>query len=167
MVICVVSILALKLLDWVGYYQERAEKAAMESTHALLQAGMTLRASALFIKGTGADVNALSDQNPMDWLAERPANYLGAFLGAPPEGSPSGVWYFDSAARLLVYRPQRHGHLLAGPDGRYDIRFRAVADYGPVQIGAASGATVPGLRTLRIAATRPYVWFSERAPGLE
>lgn len=38
--------------------------------------------------------------NPMEWIAEPPANYRGAFNVMPDE---RGVWYFDNSAKQLVY----------------------------------------------------------------
>jgi hypothetical protein len=45
-------------------------------------------------------------ENPVDWIATRPANYVGELDGVPDGKS---VWYFDRQARELVYR-FRDGH---------------------------------------------------------
>lgn len=39
--------------------------------------------------------------NPVDWVASKPANYRGAFDAAPDEQS---IWYFDRQAGELIYR---------------------------------------------------------------
>jgi general secretion pathway protein G len=163
-VVCIVAIVAAKLFDWLLYYQEQAEKAVMESTVAAMQSGLTLRASALFLRGTPADINALDGGNPMDWLAERPASYVGAYLREPPSDVGTGIWFFDTATGTLVYRPHRRRYLQPGPDGSYDLRFRAEAAYGMERIGAVSGAQAPGLRHLRVTPVRAYSWFREAVP---
>jgi hypothetical protein len=45
-------------------------------------------------------------ENPVGWIATRPANYVGELDGVPDGKS---VWYFDRQARELVYR-FRDGH---------------------------------------------------------
>jgi prepilin-type N-terminal cleavage/methylation domain-containing protein len=163
-VVCIVAIAAAKLLHWLLYYQEQAEKAVMESTVAAMQSGLTLRASALLIRGTPADINALNGRNPMEWLAERPASYVGAYLREPPQEAGTGIWFFDISTATLVYRPQRRRYLRPGPDGSYDLRFRAEAEYGVERIGAVSGAQAAGLRHLRVAPVYAYSWFEGASP---
>lgn len=41
--------------------------------------------------------------NPMDWIAERPANYRGARV---PGAAEVGLWYYDEQKKTLVYRFQ-------------------------------------------------------------
>lgn len=163
-VICIVALLAAKLLDWLRFYQEQAEKAVMEATVSAMQGGLTLRASALLIRGTPADINALNGRNPMDWLTERPASYVGAFLNEPPPDAGTGIWFYDVASGTLVYRPRRHRYLVPGPDGGYDLRFRAEVEYAVERLGASAATDMPGLRRLRVAPTRPYDWFGSLEP---
>lgn len=40
-------------------------------------------------------------RNPLLWVARRPEGYLGELDAAPAE---NGVWYFDRARQVLVYR---------------------------------------------------------------
>jgi len=164
-VICIIAVLAAKLLDWLRFYQEQAEKAAMEATVSAMQAGLTLRASALLIRGTPADINALNRQNPMDWLTERPGSYLGAFVREPPPEGGEAIWFFDTTTGTVVYRPLRRRFLLPGPDGSYDLRFRVEAEYVVERLGAGPGTEMPGLRRLRIAPVRSYSWFAGPEPG--
>ena len=42
-----------------------------------------------------------ASDNPMDWVAAKPANYLGAVDHAPEEKS---VWYYDKTAKILIYQ---------------------------------------------------------------
>lgn len=48
-----------------------------------------------------------NSDNPLDWVSNPPANYVGP-LGRMP--SETGVWYFDTQAKELVYR-FRDGHV--------------------------------------------------------
>jgi prepilin-type N-terminal cleavage/methylation domain-containing protein len=159
-VICIVAVLSARLLASLVYYQEQAEKVAMESTLGAMQTGLAMQVSALLLRGTPEDINGLAEQNPMEWLAERPGTYIGSFLHEPPPAAGTGIWFFDSATRTLVYRPQRRRHLVPGPDGSYDLRFRADARFAPEPAGSRSGA-IPALQRLRIGAVREYRWFRD------
>lgn len=45
--------------------------------------------------------------NPMDWIADHPIEYRGAFSAPPQE---TGCWYFDTVSRELRY-VFRDGHV--------------------------------------------------------
>src|SRR5690348_16239293 len=95
-VMLVVSIIAAILLDRVRFYQERAEKAAMEATAAAIRAGLHLRMAGYLVAGRGEqDLAGLASANPMDWMAKKPVTYAGAFDRIGAEEVPEGSWYFD------------------------------------------------------------------------
>jgi general secretion pathway protein G len=145
------------LLDQIRFYQEQAERSAMRSTIALLQSALALRAMAVLVRGDPASIGRLERENPMDWLAQQPANYAGAFYGDPPERISGGGWYFDRAARTLIYQVWRGGHFESSPEDRQEIRFRVVAEYGDLD---GSGQTaMRGLKRLHIGSDKPYRWF--------
>ncbi|HQT26322.1 MAG TPA: type II secretion system protein, partial [Burkholderiales bacterium] len=68
-VICIVGILASALLDRMRYYQELAEKSAMEQTIGILRSAMHLKLAELISRGRIGQIRKLVGANPMDWLA--------------------------------------------------------------------------------------------------
>jgi hypothetical protein len=48
-----------------------------------------------------------ASDNPMDWISDRPANYVGERDDAPRE---TGIWFFDKNGKTLIYR-FRDGHM--------------------------------------------------------
>ncbi|MFN4325341.1 MAG: hypothetical protein ACK4FP_05580 [Azonexus sp.] len=103
LVVVLVSILALVLLRALGGAQRDMEEAGVQAEAAAIRT--QLLESVAHREAFGGQF-PVSD-NPMDWIASRPYNYIGEQRAMPQE---SGVWYFDINAKILVYR-FRDGHL--------------------------------------------------------
>ena len=74
-----------------------------------------------------------ASDNPMDWIAARPYNYIGERGSMPLESS---VWYFDKNTKILAYR-FRDGHL---------ARFRLSREAG----ASSLRGVVAGIGLLRL-----------------
>ena len=147
---------AALLLERLRYYQEGAEKAAMENTVGALKSALQLHVASLLLKGKARDLGALAHTNPVDWLQEPPRGYRGEFRAAVP-AVPRGSWYFDGSRGELVYVPDLDAHLRPGPDGSKRLRFRVVLDFEPAEPG--SGRERGALSAVHFAAVTPYAWF--------
>ena len=66
----IVGLLATALLNRIVFYQEQAEKTAMEQTLGTVRSALHLQISDLLVDGNMAGINRLVDQDPMSWLAE-------------------------------------------------------------------------------------------------
>src|SRR6185369_8749308 len=84
------------------YYQEYGEKAAMEMTVVNMRTGLRYKVADLIMNNRVSEIPTLADENPMDWLADKPENYLGEFDGAPQQAA-AGKWFYDKRNRELVY----------------------------------------------------------------
>jgi type II secretory pathway pseudopilin PulG len=94
-----VAVLASRILA----YQAEAERVVAEQLVATLRTALQVRAAKAVIARGEQGLHPLADQNPMDWLSEKPANYLGEYYAPDRAELPSGNWYFDRADRSLVY----------------------------------------------------------------
>lgn len=160
LVVCLVGIFFAVALERLLRYQEIAEKTVMERTIHVLRSALALQFAARISGGGPAEAARLAEENPMEWLEERPSNDLGA-LFAPAEADISrGSWYFDRNARELVYRPNLTRFFISGADGKAQIRFRTVVRLGP---GADAQTTVGQreLSELTLRPTQPYRWVPE------
>jgi prepilin-type N-terminal cleavage/methylation domain-containing protein len=126
-VVCLVGIFAAVALDRFLRYQEIAEKAAMEATIGALRSAEAMQASARILRHGVMSVASLAEENPIDWLAAHPAGYRGALYDPGEADAAAGSWYFDLRNKELVYVPERSRFFTPGPDGRRQIRFRAIA----------------------------------------
>ena len=159
-VIIVISTLGAVLLDRMWFYQEAAEKAAMEQLAGTLRSALHFQIADRLLNGKTADMAELAQDNPMDWLAEPPANYVGDRF-APPVGEvPKGSWYFDLKDRQLVYLVSRGEHFTPNQQGRKEVRYavrliftqnKAKADPKSADIQLVNGVI--------LALVQPYTWF--------
>ena len=102
-VVSVVGILAGILLTNVLSYRDEAELAAVGQVTGALRSALHLKTAQLFVRHQEDQMAALAEQNPMDWLAERPRNYLGEFYAPIGQDLTPGNWYFDRKDKLIVY----------------------------------------------------------------
>ena len=149
----IISVLAAVLLNRLAYYQEMAEKAAMESTVRVIKTGLQIRLAELIIGNRQGEAATLEAEDPMLWLDRRPANYGGAYREPPRLGR----WYFDAAARQLVYVVNTGNRLdLATAADAKQIRFRAQLLKDRLNVGGAAVESVTGVT---LTAVTPYRWY--------
>lgn len=154
-VVCIVALCAALLLDRLRYYQEAAEKTAMEQTVGALKSALQLRVAAMLLKGQERNIESLARANPIEWLIDPPAGYRGEFR-APEPAVPRGSWYFDATRIELVYVPNLDAHLKSGRGGS-PLRFRVQIEFEPVE--PDSKRTRGALAATRLVPVTPYVWF--------
>jgi prepilin-type N-terminal cleavage/methylation domain-containing protein len=160
-VVVAIAVLAAVLLEYLAEYAEQAEKAAMEQVVVAVRAGLHLRVAGMIVRDADAEIPRLAEQNPMDWLSDRPHIYAGEFAGAAPvELAAPRSWYYDTAARQLVYRVARARHLDAPRNARNEIRFKVWLEQGALPGGEMLAEPLRGIRRAEFAAVEPYRWFS-------
>lgn len=158
-VIIIISTLGAVLLDRVLFYQEAAEKAAMEQLAGTLRSALHLQIADRFLKGKTADIAALGQDNPMDWLAEHPANYLGVRF-APQAGEVAkGNWYYDLKDRQLVYVVWRGEHFAPNKQGRKEVRYAVRVVYDRKTQANRNSADKTEVNGVILALAEPYQWF--------
>ncbi len=154
-VIIIVSILGVVLLDRFWRYQEQAEKVAMEQLVGTLKSALNIQVAGLLAKGQVESLPQLSKENPINWLTEKPSNYLGEYFAPTAAQIQAGSWYFDLKDRELVYLPRRTEHFTAKQEARKWIRYKLDLVYNPER--APGEAPEVGGIVLRL--TTPYTWF--------
>jgi general secretion pathway protein G len=153
LVIVVISLLGAIATDRFLYYQELAEKAAMEATLSAVKMGLHIRMAVLTASNRRDMATALEHENPLRWLNELPANYEGEYR-APVD---RGTWYFASDARELVYVPNHTNHLnWQQTGGKRELRFAARLRYDDTETATANSRVPAGISILPVNA---YRWF--------
>lgn len=158
-VIALISTLMAVLLDRMLVYQEAAEKAAMEQTAGIVRSALHLQIAERFLHSSRRGVAELQKDNPMSWLAEEPANYVGVRFAPKAGDVPGGSWYFDLSDSQLVYLPQRAEHLAPNAAGRREVRYRVMPVYGKSAQEQALNAENKELQGVILALVEPYHWF--------
>lgn len=131
-VITIIVLLAGVLLTRIWFYQEQAEKAAMEQTAGAVQSALVMQYGHLLARGRDAEVKKLVEENPMHWLMQKPQNYAGEYFGMTPAAIAPGNWAFDLKTRELIYVPYRTEYFDPGKDGLKWVRYHVHQEYEPV-----------------------------------
>jgi general secretion pathway protein G len=155
-VVSVIGVLAAVLLDRMLFYQEQAEKAAMEQMAGTLRSALHLQTASLFAKSRADDIPRLLKQNPMNWLAEKPVNYRGEYFAPKPQDIEPGSWYFDLQSGELVYLVNNDQHFHIDERERNRVRFRTRLVTSIQEIGKSDDKTIEGAT---LDAVVPYKWF--------
>jgi hypothetical protein len=91
------------LLSRMVAYQAEAERVAAAQLIATIRTALQVRAAQAVGAGGESGLRALKEQNPLDWLSEKPKNYLGEFYTPSLGELPQGNWLFDRTDKSLVY----------------------------------------------------------------
>jgi prepilin-type N-terminal cleavage/methylation domain-containing protein len=156
--ISVISIVGIVLLNRLSYYQEMAEKADMEYTVSAIKSALRMRMASLMIEGRAQEFRSLAQENPMDWLEKKPANYLTLQLPVDPRFSLAGQWYFDAPNRMLVYLPKHNDYFQPDKSGQKRVRLQVTYLRNEA---AHVNDNRPNRPTDSVAVTliEPYKWF--------
>lgn len=148
----IISVLVAVLLNRLGYYQEMAEKAAMESTLRIIKTGLQIELAALIVTNRQAEAARLESEDPVQWLDDKPPNYAGRYR-APPDAA---TWYFDPGEHQLVYVVNSGNRLdVDNGEGVKQIRFRARLLKDRLML---NGNLVERTTGVTLAPVRPYRW---------
>ena len=156
-VVCIVALIAAILFNRLRFYEEAAEKAAMQQTAAAIKSALQMRVASYMISGRDNEIEKLRNENPVSWLQEKPADYAGAFYADAYARVRPGNWYFDLTRRELIYVINLGDNFKPGPDGRKWVRYRVRIGYEDQPLQA--GATRKVLSAVSFAPVQPYVWF--------
>jgi len=155
-VVCIIGVSATLLLDRLRFYQEAAEKAAMEYTVGAVKSALQLQVAAMLVGGEERNIESLARVNPTGWLKEPPPGYRGEFR-APQPAVPRGSWYFDATRSELVYVPDLDGHLKVPGDGSKRLRFKVRFEFAPSERDSKRERIA--FTGVRIELVTPYTWF--------
>jgi type II secretory pathway pseudopilin PulG len=155
-VVCIIGVSAALLFERLRFYQEAAEKAAMEYTVGVLKSALQLQVAAMLVRGEERNIESLAGVNPIGWLVEPPPGYRGEFR-APQPAVPRGSWYFDATRNELVYVPNLDSQLKHLADGGRRLRFRVRLEFAPAERGSEHKRIA--FTGVRIEPVTPYAWF--------
>lgn len=125
------AVLSGLLLNSLISYQGESKQVAAKQLIGSLRTALAVR-SATVISTTGnAGLLELSHQNPMTWLQQQPKNYLGEYYSPNKDALPKGNWYFDRAAKTVVYLPAAEKSFSAGTQKMMTFKVKLIRVPGP------------------------------------
>jgi len=152
--IALIAIFVIVFLERAFYYREYAEKTAMEMTVANMRTGLRYKIADLIVNSRLSEIPTLADENPLNWLAERPVNYLGEFNSLHREGTP-GTWFYDKRNRELVYTVNNRRHFVPYGGQDFTIRYRATRIEAPA---TSSSQSARAQVWVDLVQPRGYTW---------
>lgn len=157
-VVTIIVVLMGVLYNRVQFYQEQAEKTAMEQVAGVIQSALTMQYGEILTRGKPSDVAALAQDNPMKWLQKWPRNYSGEFYDPTPKAVASGNWMFDLRSRDLIYVVRIGNNFKPGRDGKNWIRFHVVVNHEASRLPSLHDKP-PELTGLLFEPVESYSWF--------
>jgi general secretion pathway protein G len=100
----------------------------------------------------------LVQDNPMNWMQKKPANYAGEFYEPTPLTVSPGNWVFDLKSRDLIYVLNNTNYFKPGSDGKKWIRFRVAINQEASRLPSLQNAP-PELTGILFEPVEPYTWF--------
>lgn len=97
------AVLLTVLAQRLVFYQEQAERVAVDTTVSNMRTGLYSTVAHLYMSNRGDEIAALAGRNPVIWLDRKPPNYQGEYDAPGPAEVIPGSWYFDRTHQHLVY----------------------------------------------------------------
>jgi len=101
--LAVIGVLAVILLQRLFYYQGEAERVGVEHTVANVRSALEIRVAQGRLPGGSIDLSNLAEQNPLNLLKNKPANYAGELFQPDDIDIGKGNWCFDRYDKSLIY----------------------------------------------------------------
>ena len=147
--VAIVGVLAAVLLSRVRLYQEEAERVAMEHVVGVLRSALSMKAGQMVAQGQQQHLSKLITINPMDLLAQKPANYMGELNTPQKEKISHGNWYFDRKKLLLVYIARTGATFQVSDTKQFQFKIEILRDMdganGPKPAETSHSTTIEGI----------------------
>ena len=155
-VITVISALAMVALNYYYKLLVDIERTAMEQDLGAIRTAISMQVVGHFSAGKMADLIKLVDSNPMDFLAEKPENYLGVISHYRLDELEKGNWFYDSQAQTLIYLVRNQVYFETDSEGSACAKFKITPNYSDRKQGGRTKKYISGLilKTLE-----PYRWL--------
>ena len=157
-VIIIIVVMMGLFIDRTLFYQEQAEKTAMEGVASAIQSALVMQYGQILTRGKPSDIPVLVRDNPMNWLQKKPRNYAGEFYDPTPLSVESGNWVFDLKTRDLIYVMHNADYFKPGRDGKKWIRFHVAVNYEAPRLPSLQDAPAE-LAGITFEPVEPYSWF--------
>ena len=153
-VVSIIGILAGALLSRYDWWHNRAEEAAMENIVGVLRSSVGMKAAQLIASGRSAELGNLVTSNPMDLLAQKPANYVGEVYSPQKVKISPGNWYFDRKLFLLVYITRTGATFQTSKSTQYKYRIELIRGLddakGPKTAETSHSTTIEGVALVQV-----------------
>lgn len=160
-VIVIISILFTVAVDKLLVLKVEAERTAMAQILGSLRSAMAIQVASHISSDRVSELANNVNANPMDWLSEKPNNYIGTLDEPDPADVQASQWYFDSYNKWLVYRVNHGDYFSSTLKGPKRARFRINLDYTDSDGDGEYNANIDEIHGLMLESMEPYQWLAE------
>jgi general secretion pathway protein G len=97
------AVLAAILLWRAQQYYGEAERLYVQRTVDSLRAALAVRLTRVPGNASARTLARIAEENPFDWLVQKPDNYLGEYYSPELKEMHTGNWVFDRRDKTLIY----------------------------------------------------------------
>ena len=155
-VVAVVGMLATIALDRLIWFQGQAEKANMEYTASMIKSGLWMSAANLMMAERSKEIGDLAKRNPIDLLAQKPENYLGALDGTNLAVLQRGKWFYDTSRQQVIYVVDQRYNFRPAVTDDFTVRYGVKVVYGEMEL--TQGNRLRYIAGITLAPLSNYVW---------
>lgn len=140
LIVVIVGILTTVLLQRIWHYQGEANEAAMRMTVANVRTALEIKVAHGKLPGGTIDLTMLAEQNPFDWLKDKPANYVGEYFSPSDADIGEGNWAFDRSDKSVIYLLNISSGFLDAPTKRLKFKVKLLRlPHSPAKPSGAPG----------------------------
>ena len=161
LVIAIIGLLFTVAVDKLLVLKVEAERTAMAQILGSLRSAMGIQVASHISSDTIEELIESANSNPMDWLSEKPENYIGVLDEPDPADVEIRTWYFDNYNKHLVYRVSSGEYFKSSLNGAKRARFRVNLDYTDVDEDGEFNQDIDEIHGLTLQSIEPYQWLAE------
>jgi len=135
--VLVAAALSMVILNRFDFYRDQAEMASARQMVGALRTALHTRAVQLQAAGRDQELQALAADNPMNWLLQKPANYLGEYYAPDPARIGRSGWVFDPRDKSLVYMLPNAESFTFGTARLLKFKVESIRSAGPRTLSLA------------------------------
>lgn len=140
LIVVIVGILTTVLLQRIWHYQGEANEAAMRMTVANVRTALEIKVVHGKLPSGTIDLTMLAEQNPFDWLKDKPANYVGEYFSPSDADIGEGNWAFDRSDKSVIYLLNISSGFLDAPTKRLKFKVKLLRlPHSPAKPSGAPG----------------------------
>ena len=161
LVVTIIGLLFTVAVDRLLVLNVDAERTAMQHILGSLRSAMSIQVAKKISSGAVNQIPDMAGNNPMDWLSEKPDNYIGIKDEPDPADIQGYQWYFDAYHHWLVYRVGNTDYFSSPLKNAPRARFRVNLDYTDTNQNGEFDSGIDEIHGLKLESVEPYKWLTK------
>jgi len=161
-VIILISILGIIALNSMWSWRIEAERTMIKSVAGNIRSALGLETANLALQNKLHQLPSLSGSNPVLFLAQPPAEYIGVHVDSSAKTQQPGIWYFNPLQKALVYTIRYSEGFKTPLKGQPRVRFRVKLIYSDKNGNKRYDAGIDSIAGLDLHPMNEYQWVDPK-----